>query len=108
MREQNNMPSKSDDEAFEEIIEGSELKKWFEDNMAMNQLTIGDLYEGSCILSQVQVELHTYLMKVMKTLYENNKAGEVITQLPRLTPKQVVSLINIFENAQIFLEDFKD
>lgn len=97
-----------DDKLFEEIIEASDLNNWFEEQKRSNQLTIGDIYEGIAIVSQTQVELHQYLMKVMTTIYENNKAGHQVGELPRLTPKQVVALMNIFENAALFTEEFRD
>lgn len=96
------------DRLFEEIIEQTDLRKWFEEQKNSNQLTIGDVYEGISIVSGAQVELHQYLMTVMRSIYNNNKAGHVVEDLPRLSSRQVVALINIFENAAIFVEDFKD
>ena len=98
--------SYEEDKIFEEIIEASDLKKWFEDHKQLNQLTIGDIYEGISIISQAQVELHQYLMTVMRTIYENNQAGHIVSELPKVTARQVIALVNIFENAAIFIEDF--
>lgn len=99
------MPDKDDDELFEDIIEATELKKWFEEAHP-HQLTIGDVYEGVAIVASMQVELNQYLKDVVTAIYNNNQRGEIVDETPKLTTKQIVHLMTIFESAAEFLEEF--
>lgn len=95
--------SSNEDEMFESIIQENELEKWIHNN-THNSITVSDLYEGIAIMSSVQVELHDYLKSIIKAIFQNQKAGFEITELPQLSGKQIANLKQIFESAALFLE----
>ena len=92
-----------EDQLFQEIVNNSNLEDLQSEN-EKHTLTLGDVYEGIAIVSQVQVEIHRYLQGVMSAIYENNKAGEVVKDFPAITPTQASCLLAIFEAAAVFLE----
>jgi hypothetical protein len=93
----------NDDEIFESIVQENELEQWVHANGPAS-ITISDIYEGVAILSSVQVDLHEYLKTIISAIFENQKAGHELEELPQLTGKQVVYLKQIFESAALFLE----
>lgn len=94
----------SDDE-FDKIISNNGLDDWFKETSSP-ELTLGDLYEGICILSSAQVDLHHYLKDVLETLRLNNQAGNRVKKVPRITPVQAELLLRMFEDCASFSEQF--
>ena len=96
------MSEESDD--FDAIVQSNNLEDWFKETQP-HVLTIADVYEGIAILSSVQVDLHQYLNEIISALFANNRAGEEVQEVPRLTKKQVSHLQQVFESAATFLEE---
>lgn len=95
-----------EDDKFDEIIEGSGLAEVF-DEMFPSVLTLGDLYEGLALMSNVQVDVHDYLKSVIRTIQYNHRSSSDWTrsEIPQMSVGQATALSNIFKWTALFLED---
>lgn len=91
-------------EEFEAILKHNDMLDMYNDSQK-SMLTLGDLYEGLAIISSVQADLHNYLYSVVKAIQNNNRAGELVNEIPQLKASQAAQLLQIFELGELFLEE---